>query len=345
MDYRVRHVAQHGFRVSRLQVVGIAAEQFLHLGYHQKRIGVGSLQWCDIGHEVRLYDVLVDGRKRKEVSVQVPREDAELALKVAQHLAFVLRQQGFVILDAIVDEEDDTGTCVGQHDAVCERYSSQSVLAGHHSVELKLKHIKKEYKREDFRQQMRQQAMKLWKSMLLQNGQYSWRSRMIVLFEFGSPMDLEWKAVRGDIIGLGAADWQSLFGWPGSSSSAGQPKMLPLRPAPCLTRPRRKRPFEQLGLQDVAGVKRPFEDLGLEWVTVSGKPMASVSALLTAMKTPAAKKAKGQVGERLKKWWPKKFVWDRSDIGTHASARSSHGGGSDGHVAAENVLRDIYSLY
>jgi hypothetical protein len=151
--------------------------------------------------------------------------------------------------------------------------------------------------------------------------------------------------VRGDIIGLGAADWQSLFGWPGSSTTAGQPKVLPARPSSCSSRPGRKRPFEQLGLQDAAGVKRPFENLGLQWITVNGKSMASVSALLTAIGTSAAKKAKGQVGERLRKWWPKKFVWDRSDLGTHVSARSSHGGGSDGHVATESVLRDIYSLY
>ena len=108
-----------------------------------------------------------------------------------------------------------------------------------------------------------------------------------------------------------------------------------------------KRPLDQAGAPDAVGLKRPFESFQLTWVEVNGRPMASVSALLTAISAAASRKAKAQIGERLQKWWPKKFRWDLRDLSKHGSAasRQGTGGGLPGHMAAESVLRDIYSLY
>ena len=84
MDYKEDKLMQHGYRVSRLQVVGVAAEEMLKEGYRHKK-GICNVQWQDAGRTVTFYDVSVEGSRKRAVKVKLPREDAELALKVAQH--------------------------------------------------------------------------------------------------------------------------------------------------------------------------------------------------------------------------------------------------------------------
>ena len=58
LDYLKRSLVQRGQRVTRLQVVGLAAELALTKSYKESRKGVSNLQWRDLGGSLTFYDVI-----------------------------------------------------------------------------------------------------------------------------------------------------------------------------------------------------------------------------------------------------------------------------------------------
>ena len=321
---------QGGFRVTRFQLVGVAAEGFLKFAYHERK-GIGNVQWHDLGSSVRLSGVYVGGDWKGVVRVQLVRADAELALAVARHVAKLLRQHGFGILDAIVPEYDEAGTKIGEHDISTERYDAyQDPMPGLHSTELKVRRIVCEDFRQTVRMQLRKQAEALWKAVI-EKPDSPWRSRIVLLVEFRSVEDQTWAAVRADILGYGCTEWKGLFGWQGASVSAGQPLRVPARPPPVAA------PLP-------VGVKRPFNSLQFSWIQVNGEDMASVSLLLDEIRTRGAKRAKPTLARRME-YWDRLFQWPEGSHDKDPRASSRTGGGHAGHVATEDALYDIYSLF
>ena len=140
VDYSAVAVEQRGQRLSRYQVVGIAVEAALKLAYGQgQRKGICAIQWHNLGDTVSIWDAMINGRRREEVKVKLPREDAELAVKVARQVPAELFQRSFTVMDTVLRHHASPG----EHDVVCERFSADGrVEAGVHSVEIKCRCIR-----------------------------------------------------------------------------------------------------------------------------------------------------------------------------------------------------------
>ena len=71
--------------------------------------------------------------------------------------------------------------------------------------------------------------------------------------------------------------------------------------------------------------------------------MGSVSDLLTQMETPAAKRAKPTVGEKLPRW-SRTWSWPANSWGQWAAFRARTGGGLKGFGASKAALDDIHKF-
>ena len=171
----------HDTSLHRLRLVSFVAEQFWKLAFKERR-DLNALAGDSI-KTVWLNDVHVDGvKKRGEVEVEVPIEYAMLAYKIAMEAVMVLEQFFYRVLDVVVRE-----TSSGEHDLLVERRG----LSGPSSVEVKCKTITSpKTQLENFRQQMRKDAIKLWRPS-------KFSERLVLVFEFADgAKDVSWRIVR-----------------------------------------------------------------------------------------------------------------------------------------------------
>ena len=87
MDFRKDHLEIDNARVKQLCVIGVAAERFWDLAFHQRR-GLSSCAWSDVT-SVNLWDVtrktLTGNFKRiGSCEVELTPADSQLALAVAK---------------------------------------------------------------------------------------------------------------------------------------------------------------------------------------------------------------------------------------------------------------------
>lgn len=118
-----------GHAFTRARMLGMVAEFFWRIAFHD-RLGLNACRWQDCT-EIPLYDVVINGRHRKEVQGSVPEEDAQLGLHFARLIAYRLLDAGFFILDAIVPVSKQ-GNRIGDIDLVGMRAprSARTVLRG-----------------------------------------------------------------------------------------------------------------------------------------------------------------------------------------------------------------------
>ena len=131
LDFRRDHVVLKNERVKQLCVVGLAAEQFWDIAFHQRR-GLSSCVWSDVT-SVTLWDVMkktLTGNLKRMGSCEVKLEpaDSQLALAVAKAVCEKLEEMDYRILDAGVEQMDVNGNCVGAHDLICERRQARGLL-------------------------------------------------------------------------------------------------------------------------------------------------------------------------------------------------------------------------
>ena len=105
-----------GHEIMRARMLGLVAEFFWRIAFHD-RLGLNACRWQDCT-EVPLYNVVINGRHRKEVQASVPEEDAQLGLDFARLIAYRLLDAGFLILDAIVPVSKQ-GHRIGDIDLAC----------------------------------------------------------------------------------------------------------------------------------------------------------------------------------------------------------------------------------
>ena len=147
-------------------------------------------------------------------------------------------------------------------------------------------------------------------------------------------------------------NWQVLFGW--------EPPLPMPRPAPkaaaapaaqakaaARTRPATAAPAAASGTNSVAerARKRKFEHdfTKIRKQETAYGVMGSVSDLLTQMETPAAKRAKPTVGEKLPRW-SRTWSWPANSWGQWAAFRARTGGGLKGFGASKAALDDIHKF-
>ena len=89
--------------------------------------------------------------------------------------------------------------------------------------------------------------------------------------------------------------------------------------------------------------KRKFEALYADVRKCSHyrQEMGSASDLLIAMETPAAKRARPTLGEKLN-GWAKKWHWPAHSWAKKPELRSRTGGGKNGIAATKDALDDIH---
>ena len=156
VDFRETKIYLGGYPVTALVVLGVAVEYFLKLAFKERR-GLNCLEWSDVT-VVTLLRVMINGRKRASVAIDVPRGLAETALRLARALVDKLELYGCRVLDAVVPHRR-RGFNVGEHDLVVERAG----VRGKSSVELKNRTVLKVNKRQTWRRQAQQKAFQLWK--------------------------------------------------------------------------------------------------------------------------------------------------------------------------------------
>ena len=94
-NYREILIFKDGTEITRARVVGLIAEFFWRLAFHD-RLGLNVCHWRDCT-EIPLYNVLIRGIRRKELSALVLEEDAQLGLHLAR-----------VIVDRLLDTHTHT---------------------------------------------------------------------------------------------------------------------------------------------------------------------------------------------------------------------------------------------
>ena len=339
----------NGSVVTLMCVVGLAVESFLALAIHARK-GFNNLAWHHV-RTVTIRGAVVNGRKRQELEVDVPRSGAELALRVAKAVCFRLLKAGFLIIDAIKPQLQH-GTSVGEHDLIASRMQ----LNGRSSIEVKLRTVKKNHFLPTVRRQIQNLAYKLWPAATA-NANHEWAERVVVLVHLAAATDDKWEDILCESLTLGhenlQENWKPLFGWAASlpplqrsasrqrneaqpSESQSQRQSQPPRSQPAAPRPavitleerQRKRAFESI----YANVRK---------VELHSKEMGSISDLLVAMGTPAAKRAKPTIGQKVV-GWAGRFDWPARSWATTPKLGSKTGGGKNGYAASKDALDDVH---
>ena len=189
------------------------------------------------------------------------------------------------------------------------------------------------------REQIRALGKKLWKPMLADNSR-PWKSRLVILYEFTATEATTWKAVRADILATGCLTFQGLFGWAGASLSSGRPvaSSSSSSSAPGLRRAQSSGPVAQ---------KRSLEsvlaDTSLKRESLFGKEMVGLPDALGLINTPACKRAKPTIGEKLPRW-QKRFQWPAHSFAKSEITGSKGGGGSRMWMITASALADVYKI-
>ena len=345
----------NGTVVTFLCVVGFAVESFLARAIHARK-GFGALRWHHVP-TVTVRDAVVNGRCRKEIEVAVPRDAAELALRVAQAVCERLRKAGVLLLDAIIPQLNDAAenpqdrkASAGEHDLIGERMP----LNGLSSIEVKVRTVKKEHFLPIVRKQIQNLAYKLWPAATAK-ASHGWAERVVVLVQFADAKNQDWGRIFCDSLMAGRENlqenWKPLFGWGGSlppfqgrapgqqqlqRSQAQQPSPQPTRSQPAAPRPAVITPQERQR-------KRAFESIyaNVRKVELHNQEMGSVSDLLSGMRTPAAKRAKPTIGEKIR-GWADRFGWPAHSWAQSPKFRSKNGGGRWGFAASQGALDDVH---
>jgi hypothetical protein len=177
---------------------------------------------------VTFENVVLDGRKKASVDVQLLHEDAALAIKVAKEIRRHLHLNQFGVLKAVDKAFDATGREIGAHDLVCDRPTEHAGPQGLYSVEVKLRQLYSEAGRKKVRQKLREESLPLFETALQNSRSGSWAGRVVLLVEFGRGSLQSWNAVRADLY-LGGT-WKTLFGWPGSQATLARPAVATSAP-------------------------------------------------------------------------------------------------------------------
>ena len=339
----------NGTVVTLMCVVGFAVESFLALAIHARK-GFNNLAWHQV-QTVTIRGAIVNGRKRQETEVDVPRPGAELALRVAKAVCFRLLKAGFLLLDAIKPQLDD-GTSVGEHDLIASRMQ----LTGLSSLEVKLRTVKKNHFLPTVRRQVQNLAYKHWPAATAKTN-HGWAERVVVLVHFADAKNDEWEQILCESLAVGRENlqenWKPLFGWAASlpplqrpgprqrneaqpSESQSQRQSQPPRSQPAAPRPAVITPQERQR-------KRAFESIyaNVRKVELHSKEMGSISDLLAAMGTPAAKRAKPTIGQKVA-GWAGRFGWPAQSWATTPRLASKTGGGKNGYAASKDALDDVH---
>ena len=315
----------------------------------------GRMVWSNV-RSVTIYNATVNGAEKKNIDVDVPRRDAELALRVAQAVCKRLQKFGFFLLDAVVSQYNhaaqhakDRWKRAGSHDLVADRPHVQ----GKSSIEVKLRTIEKADRAPTVRRQLQNLAHKLWPSATAKS-KHGWGERVVLLVEFTGAMDEEWDAMRCDSLLVGLdnkpENWDPLFGWEGSLPPAkGASKALPAQcalPARTLNRtpPAELDPPPATPLERQR--KRKFETLyrGVHKCTLYGSEMGAVKDMIVAMcdeGVPAAKRTRNTVGEKIT-GWSQRWSWPAHSWTKTPKFSSKGGGGKWGLAATKNALNDSH---
>ena len=324
VDFKQTKIYQNGSPVTALVVLGVAVEYFLKLAFHERR-GLNALDWHDVP-VVEMLRVVINGRNRASVEVEVPRDIAMSALGLARAVVDKLELHGCRVLDAVVPQRR-RGLLVGSHDLVVERAG----VLGRSSVELKNRTVLKEKKRLAWRRQAQRASYHLWPAALA-----SYAERLCVFVEWGPGEPTQWRAISCDVLSGEAPDtpenWKPLFGWRGALARQGR------------AQPKASGVAGGFSLDDAR--KRQFDALypKLRKGMVQGKQMASVSDLLADLAqagSAKAKKARPSIGERMPVW-ARRHRWLADMWGRSKALASRTGGGCEGWGATRQALSDIH---
>lgn len=339
----------NGTVVTLMCLVGFAVESFLLLAVHTRK-GFTNLAWHQV-QTVTIRGAVVNGRNRREVEVDVPRDGAELALRVAEAVCFRLLKAGFLLLDAIRPELKD-GASVGEHDLIASRMQQ----TGLSSIEVKLRTVRRDHYLPIVRRQVQNLACKLWPAAT-EKTNHGWSERVVVLVRFSDAHSGQWEQIFCDSLLVDLENqpenWKPLFGWDarlpplqtvvlrqhsGAQESQSQPRRHsePARSQPAASRPATVTPQERQR-------KRAFGDLykSVRKVELHNKEMGSISDLLLAMGTPAAKRARPTIGEKVR-GWADRFRWPAHSWAKTPRLASRTGGGSSGFAATKDALDDVH---
>jgi hypothetical protein len=345
-----------GHAFTRARMLGMVAEFFWRIAFHD-RLGLNACRWQDCT-EIPLYDVVINGRHRKEVQGSVPEEDAQLGLHFARLIAYRLLDAGFFILDAIVPVSKQ-GNRIGDIDLACERRG----LPGRSCVECKFRIVLSPAFRPKVWEQVQAESLPLWHAVSTGQTAHVWAERVVVLLEIHDENCTSW-TIRAARLLKDKDRWNDVFDWPCEPPAAQDAGPLPAKappaakaaPAPpaakALPAAKAARPLaaKAPAAAKAAGPvtrKRPLEEIlqdqHIEWELVDGVRMASFDSFLTAIDTSEAKKAKNQPGERLA-GWSRRFRWVGTYRADSPTLRSNMGRGKAKTMVAESVLPDIYSV-
>ena len=358
MDFRAERLFLNKYRVKQLCVVGKAAESFWSLAFHKRR-GMNSLVCSDVT-TVELWGVVVGGRKKRHaVEVELTRADSELALRVAHAVVNLAEMHNFRVLDAVVGQKDANGAVVGEHDLLCER---RCKLTGLSSFEVKLRQLQtRGLKAATVRRQVQTEAWRgksgrFW-PVAKDAGVHRKRDcaeRVAVLLLWG-PGDSnalgDWtdacaKALPATATANDAGDWAPVWGWKRPLLARVAPKL----DATSVLRARarlRAAAKAKVTAEKVAARKRK-QEFDAEYAkvrkkTVHRRELGSVSDLLTNVNTPACRRVRPTIGQKML-MWARKWGWPETDYGKHRAFAARGGGGEDGHGATKACLNDVYNV-
>jgi hypothetical protein len=339
-----------GYRVKQLLVASLGAEQFWRLAFHERR-GMDSLKWSEVQtvevrNVVRKDGVGADARVKKMRSVQVHlrRGDSELALRVAHGVVRLVEERGYRILDAVVPQLDEAGTCVGEHDLVCERRIQPTGVTGLSSFEIKLRLVYAPKTLVKARHQIQTLSWKLWPAAKADSTRV-WAERVCVLLRWDGCDAFDvgdtWAATYAEAMPVGAEkdapdNWCVLWGWKGrlltvqEAKAAAQATAMAKKSKDAEAKARAK---VQLTIERLWAKCRRSKK--------QGKEMRSVADMLRDVHTVKCKKVKANLHHRLP-GWARKWRWPVNSYDKDESAKSSTGGGCNGFVATFEAMCDIY---
>ena len=345
MDFRKDHLEINNARVKQLCVIGVAAERFWDLAFHQRR-GLGSCVWSDVT-SVTLWDVRKKTRsgnfkRMGSCEVALTPADSQLALAVARAVCEKLEDLDFRILDAGVEQLDGEGDCVGAHDLVCERRQALGPLTGRTSVEVKLRRVTTQGLMPKMRKQVQTASWKLWPAAKADNNA-AWAERLCLVVRWGPGDDLnlgKWLGMYAEVISASAPTkapehWKVLCGWQGQAASPeaiarAKEKAKALAKAKAQAKAQSKNVFDRL-YSRCRKAGRP------------GKEMRSVSDLLTSIGSMKSKRARPTINQKMPVW-SRKFNWTPGSWAQDEACGSRRGGGTAGYVATYEALYDIYEI-
>ena len=223
--------------------------------------------------------------------------------------------------------------------------AERSGKSGKSSIEFKCRTILDDRRRNEFRRQLQKDAYKWWPTAV-EKRNHGWAERGCVLVEFRTRDADNWSSLRCDILPAESPDevsnWRPLFGWASKLvNNSGAPSVRASEPKQEPPHPRSSQSADPSGN---GTRKRAFSSAYAKCraCNVYGQEMRSVSDLVTEVGTPAAKRAKPTIGEKMPVW-AKKFKWAPRAWARTPRLGSRTGGGRKGICATKTALEDIHN--